>query len=372
MKPSFFLFVIIIAGMMMCSAAPDDLQSIRKDLEDDTRYYPASVEAIEISYKRCLNRILSDMKESIEIDKSMGKSNGILELIECYEKLSNDGLYHIWGMGGGLFMKLQKEYEDAPLFFFDSSEALEESGVLINHLEGIGIRIGDKMKVLSTSDEHLTSPSFAVFDFSALEEFAKEILQQAPQEGVDITAKEAPLNQSKALTAKDKEVLGAWRAYAERLESKSNSIFEKKFSKDARELEMSNVEIKAIASFPFIEYLNQYLNTHIHSILSSLKKEILERKQGKTDENIEKDFRWRIENELEVSSVSPPLGMSKGQWRTIVRESAAPNTLWFYRRTIKYQDYELQNEVGFVIKQNAKIVRKIPLNIDIISYTLPE
>ena len=180
------------------------------------------------------------------------------------------------------------------------------------------------------------------------------------------------MNQSKALTAKDKEVLGAWRAYAERLESKSNSIFEKKFSKDARELEMSNVEIKAIASFPFLEYLNQYLNTHIHLILSFLKKDILERKQGKTDENIEKDFRWRIENELEVSSVSPPLGMSKGQWRTIVRESAAPNTLWFYRRTIKYQDYELQNEVGFVIKQNAKIVRKIPLNIDIISYTLPE
>ena len=82
------------------------------------------------------------------------KSNGILELIECYEKLNKVGLYHIWGMGGGLFMKLQKEYEDAPLFFFDSSEALEESGVLINHLEGIGIRIGDRMKVLSTYDDH--------------------------------------------------------------------------------------------------------------------------------------------------------------------------------------------------------------------------
>ena len=372
MKHSFPLFVIIIAGMMMCSAAPDDLQSIREDLEDDTRYYPASVEAIEISYKRCLDRILSELEESIGIDKLNGESNGILELIEWYEKLSKDGLYHIWGMGGGLFMKLQKEYEDAPLFFFDSSEALEESGVLINHIEGIGIRKGDRMKILSTYDDHLTSPVFTVVDIPALEEVATLLLQQAQQEGVDISAIEASLNQPNALTAKDKEVLGTWGTYVEKLEAKNDSIFEKKFTDDAQELEMSNVEIMAIASFPFIEYMNDYLHAQILLLLSSLKNEILERKQGKTDENIEKDFKWWIENELEVSSVSPPLGMSKMQWKTIVRESATPNTLWFYERTVKYQDCILHYEVGFVIKQNAKIVRKIPLHIQIISYTLPE
>ena len=88
--------------------------------------------------------------------------------------------------------------------------------------------------------------------------------------------------------------------------------------------------------------------------------------------NIERDIRLMFENRLEVSSFFPPLGMSKMQWRTIVRESKMPNSLWFYRKTVKYKDLDLLNEVGFVIKQNATIVRKIPLEVDIISYTLPK
>ena len=372
MKQSFFLFVII-SGMMICSAAPVDLQTIYKDLKEDTRYYPASVEAIEYSYKRCLDRILSDIKESIEIEKDEAK--GMLELIQCYEKMRQDGLYHIWGLGGGMFQKLLKEYEDAPLYFINSSEALDEDNLLINHIEGIGVRKGDKIKLLTTYDDHLTMPSFSVLDISALEELENQILQLAQQEGANISAKEAPLNAT-TLTEKDKKVLGDWSAYAERMQSKFDSIFNEKFSgnqgKDARELDMSNVDIIAIASLPFIEYMEKYLSMNVYLIFASQKDEILAKKQGKTAENIERDIRLMFENRLEVSSVSPPLGMSKMQWRTIVRESKTPNSLWFYRKTVKYKDLDLLNEVGFVIKQNAKIVRKIPLEVDIISYTLPK
>lgn len=111
---------------------------------------------------------------------------------------------------------------------------------------------------------------------------------------------------------------------------------------------------------------------NVYLIFASQKDEILAKKQGKTAENIERDIRLMFENRLEVSSFFPPLGMSKMQWRTIVRESKTPNSLWFYRKTVKYKDLDLLNEVGFVIKQNATIVRKIPLEVDIISYTLPK
>ncbi len=114
------------------------------------------------------------------------------------------------------------------------------------------------------------------------------------------------------------------------------------------------------------------MSLHVYLIFASQKDEILAKKQGKTAENIERDIRLMFENRLEVSSFFPPLGMSKMQWRTIVRESKTPNSLWFYRKTVKYKDLDLLNEVGFVIKQNATIVRKIPLEVDIISYTLPK
>lgn len=258
MKQSFFLFVII-SGMMICSAAPVDLQTIYKDLKEDTRYYPASVEAIEYSYKRCLDRILSDIKESIEIEKDEAK--GMLELIQCYEKMRQDGLYHIWGLGGGMFQKLLKEYEDAPLYFINGAEALDEDNLLINHIEGIGVRKGDKIKLLTTYDDHLTMPSFSVLDISALEELENQILQLAQQEGANISAKEAPLNAT-TLTEKDKKVLGDWSTCAKRTQSKLDSIFNETFSgnkgKDARELDMSNVDIIAITSLPFIEYMEKY------------------------------------------------------------------------------------------------------------------
>ena len=386
MKHCFFLIIIFMTRMMMvCYAAPVDLQSIHKDIKEETRYFPASVEAIEYTYKRCLERLLDEIKEWSEIESfnsttkdssDTNNSDGMLEFIQHFDNLcQKEGLYFMWAMGGGLFEKLLKEYDDAPLYFINSLETLDEDGLLVNHLEGIGIQKGDKMKLLSIFEDHLTHPSFSVMDIPTLEGIAKEILQLAQKEGVDISAKEAPLNPPKALTAKDKKVLGDWSTYAKKIKAKSKSIIEDTFSskndRNSKELEMSNIEIIATASLPFIEFINQYLSMHICTILN-YQKEIFAKKKGKISENIENELRRSFEKEMEVSPISPPLGMSKLHWKTIVRESGKPNKLYFYKKTITYQDYILQQENGFVIKQNEKIIRRIPMSIHIISYILPE
>lgn len=372
MRHCFFLITILMTRMMVCYAAPVDLQSIHKDIQEETRYFSASVEAIEYFYKRCLERLISDMEESSDTNNS----NDMLEFVQHYEDLcEKEGLYFMWAMGGGLFEKLLKEYDDAPLYFFSSSETLDEDGLLVNYFEGFGIRKGDKMKILHTFDEHLTHPSFMAIDISAMEELEKAILQLAQKEGADIPAKEDPMNPQNELTAKDKKVLGDWSAYAKKIETKSDSFSETQFSdnknKNTKELEMSNVEIMATASLPLIEYINQYLSMSIGMTLNFHKKK-LEKKQGKMTGNIENELRRSFEREMKISTSKPPLGMSTAQWRTIVRESGKSNKLFFYKKTIKYQDCILQDEIGFAIKKDEKIIRRIPMSIAIVSYILPE
>ena len=325
----FYCFMISMMTIVSCySNQIDSLLPHKEELSEASHYFPASIEAIDFSCRLCIKRVVTELQESIK-----GKTDDEkLEIIKIYEEMCQKGLYFIWSLGNGLFEKLQNEYNDTPLVFFDGYKSLDKDGLFIRYIKGMGIQKNNKIKILTIFDDSLISPSISTIEDN---------------------------NASQVIVKNDSKILKDWKKYIEGIEQKKDTIEIEFFENNEKiqELEQSNTHIWATASFPFIKFLNICFQSHLLVYFSALKNEF-------SDNNAINKICEDFEKTLKTS----PLGKSILQWDAIVNESKKTNQLYFYQKTIKYKIYLLHNEYGFVVQQNNRILNKIPLNVEMFIY----
>ena len=157
----FYCFMISMMTIVSCySNQIDSLLPHKEELSEASHYFPASIEAIDFSCQLCIKRMVTELQESIK-----GKTDDEkLEIIKIYEEMCQKGLYFIWSLGNGLFEKLQNEYNDTPLVFFDGYKSLDKDGLFIRYIKGMGIQKNNKIKILTIFDDSLISPSISTIE----------------------------------------------------------------------------------------------------------------------------------------------------------------------------------------------------------------
>ncbi len=341
MKFNHFLFFVFLIGIQNCF--PEDFNKMLSSLKkyEDIHFFPASVEAIEYTYQLFLNDLEIERNTSLKGDKTPDE---ISEIIQIYIKIYSNGIYHIWSMTDKEhFTKLLDKYGSAPLVFLSSSESLDEYGLIIQISKGYGILEGTNIKLLHMSEDSRITPSIFEYD--------------AKEEEVSLAT----------LSKEEMAILRDWNRYIKEIDKKciSLDIKEKEYISD---LEISKANVIAIASFPFIEYLNEYFRDKYFAFLLIEQKYCSDMKHGMFKQDFD-DFIRKMKNELVLN----PLGMSSYQWNIIKRETNMTSKLYYYKKDIEInKDVPLLTETGFVIKKDEKIMRRIPLEITIFNCNFEE
>lgn len=330
------VLISLLIGALSCYPDPLDSLLSQKEITDEVSYFPASKEAITYSNHLFMKRIVEDLKDSLSKASSLEEKQDILKI---FEEVSRDGMYFLWGMGGGKFKKLQEEYGNAPLIFFDAYEPLDKNGLFIRYIEGLGVKEDDRIKVLAVFDRYLSTPdvsTIGVIMFNGNNPWQNEMKTDDDDDWKEISGQLA------------EKVVALDASFTEKylLDNNYDDIL----------LKNAKIQVIGIASLPFIDVLNNYYQGDLLIYLEHLKDIIMDNR-GEIGE-----LAYKMGKDI----LSPPCRMSPLQWNIIDNESN-DNQLSFYRRTIKYKELELLFEQGFIIRQNEETLYKIPLDISIVT-----
>ncbi len=323
MKTIYKMFAIVCFLTLKISASP--LNELLKQMEatEELMTTPVSVEVIEDAYKKFNTCIINDLKNELKANTVEEK----LEVLDCYFKNTKNGLYFIWALGNGVFQELQKKYNNDKMVLVNIQSVLDEEGLFIRYLEGLGKQNEDNIEIIAVIDGCLRSPTVTCPEVNP--------------------------------TMENNEHLRKWSNLTS-FESLFNNYL-KKYSDvhilDKTAYPIQDTKLIGAISFPFIHYASSYFKNQLYVCLYSLANEI-------KDKNTINAL-VELEKKMTLSDSNFPFGMSRIEWNLI---TANPQKLYYYEREVKKQESSLIKENGFMIKFSTGKTKKIPLNIEIFSY----